>query len=103
MAPYIVHCCTTVDQGTHTTGLHEGSMQPEGDERLLQFPQEVLEKSTDNVDLIHSTEHERPFPINVSLPQRLHHTLTPRNTVDAFLKQREEEVKLIYMLITRQI
>lgn len=69
-----------------TWSLHEGLVQSEGDERLLQFPQKVLQETTQHVDVINLIEHERSFPLDESVSELLHQTLPSRNSVQSSLQ-----------------
>lgn len=70
----------------HTWSLHEGAVQPEGDERFFQFSQKVFKKTTDHMDVVDFTEHERRFPLNESISELLHQTLPSRNSVQTPLQ-----------------
>lgn len=79
--------CSVGGGQQRTTGIYERLVQLEGNQRLFKFPQEVLEEAADCMDLVHLTEHERPFPEKVLLSQLLHQALTSRNAVNSPLYQ----------------
>lgn len=65
-------------------------MQPECDQRFPQFPQEVLEESTDHMDVGHFTQHQGSLSLKETFSELLHWTLTSRDSVQSSLKTREE-------------
>lgn len=46
---------------THTGCLHESTVETEGEKRLLEVPQEVLEEASDGVDIVHLAEYRDSF------------------------------------------
>ena len=76
----------------HTRGLHEFSMELEGDQRLFHLPKEVLQEATDVVNLVHLAEVQRShiLPMDVLLPQLLHQAIAAGNAVQSSLFPREE-------------
>ena len=71
-----------------TCGLHEVSVEPVGDERLLELPEEVLEETAHNVELVHLVQHQGAFPADVLLPELLHQPVAPWNAIDPSLQHK---------------
>jgi len=56
-------------------------VKPEGDQRLFQSPQEVLQDSTDHMDILDFTEYQSRLPLEEAISELLHWTLAARNSV----------------------
>lgn len=69
-----------------TCSLHEGPVQPEGHQRFLQSSQEILQKSTDHVDVLDLTEQQRRLPLKDTVSKILHRTLPSRDPVQTSLQ-----------------
>lgn len=68
-----------------TCSLHEGPVQSEGDQRLIQVPQEVFEQTTNHVDVLDFTEHQPSFTLKEPFSEFLHQTLPSRDPVQTSL------------------
>lgn len=60
-------------------------MQSEGDEWLVQLPQEVLEETTHHMDVLDLLKHKWSFTLQEGLSELLHETFSSRNPVQTFL------------------
>lgn len=73
---------------THTGCLHEGTVEAEGEKRLLHVSQEVLKEAGDSVDVVHFAEHGNGFAAEKLLLQLLHCAICPRQTVQTSLRKK---------------
>lgn len=70
-----------------TSCVHEGTVEAEGEKRLLKVPQKVLEEASDGMDIIHLTEHRNSFATEKLFLQLLHSALSTRKTVQSSLSK----------------
>lgn len=72
--------------------LHERPVEAEGEKRLLEAPQEVLEETSDGVDVVHLAEHGDSFAPQELFLQLLDGAIRARQTVQSSLtKQRTQQ------------
>lgn len=83
----------SIQSGPVRTGcLHEGPVEAEGEKRLLEAPQEVLEETGDGVDVVHLAEHGDSFAPQELFLQLLDGAIRTRQTVQSSLtKQRTQQ------------
>lgn len=65
--------------------VHERLVEAEGEQRLLEAPQEVLEEAGDGVDVVHLAEHGDTFAPQELLLQLLDGAIRTRQTVQSGL------------------
>lgn len=70
-----------------TCRLHERPVEAEGEKRLLEAPQEVLEQAGDGVDVVHLAEHGHTFAAQELLLQLPDGAIGTRQTVQSSLTE----------------
>lgn len=70
----------------HTCCVHEGTVELEGEQRLLQVPQEVLQEAGDGVDIVHLAEDGNSFATEKLLLQLLHCAISAGQAVQSSLR-----------------
>ena len=68
-----------------TRSLHEGLVEVEGEQRLREVPEEVLEDARDHVDVLHLAERREGLASQQLLLQLLHLAVRAGETVQAHL------------------
>lgn len=58
----------------------------EGEERVLEFAQEVLEEASDGVNIVHFAQHRNSFATEELLLQLLHCAISTGQSVQSSLK-----------------
>lgn len=83
----------SVGSGHVRTGcVHERLVEAEGEKRLLEAPQEVLEETSDGVDVVHLAEHGDSFAPQELFLQLLDGAIRTRQTVQSSLtKERTQQ------------
>lgn len=71
-----------------TCRLHERPVEAEGEQRLLEAPQEVLEEAGDGVDVVHLAEHRDTFTPQELFLQLLDGAIGSGETVQSSLTGR---------------
>lgn len=71
---------------THTGCVHERTVETEGEKRLLEVSQEVLEEAGDGIDIVHLAEHWNSFAAEKLLLQLLHCAIGTGQTVQSSLR-----------------
>lgn len=74
-----------------TCCLHERPVEAEGEKRLLEAPQEVLEEASDGVDVIHLAEHGHAFAPQELFLQLLDGAIGTRQTVQSSLTREKRQ------------
>ena len=74
------------DTLVHTCCVHEGTVEVEGEQRLLEVPQEVLQEAGDGVDIVHLAEDGNRFATEKLLLQLLHCAISAGQTVQSSLR-----------------
>lgn len=93
LASVIQACSTCASRVPERTGsLHEGPVEAEGEKRLLEVPQEVLEEASDGVDVVHLAEHGNRFAPQELLLQLLDGAIGARQAVQPGLTKEKTAV-----------
>lgn len=74
-----------------TCRLHERPVEAEGEQRLLEAPQEVLEEAGDGVDVVHLAEHGHTFAPQELLLQLLDGAVGTGQAVQSSLTRRRRQ------------
>lgn len=70
---------------TLTSCFHESTVEAEGEKRLLEVPQKVLEEAGDGVDVVHPAEYRNSFAAEELLLQFLHRAIGTGQTIQSSL------------------
>lgn len=83
----------SIGSGHVRTGcVHERLVEAEGEQRLLEAPQEVLEEAGDGMDVVHLAEHGDTFAPQELFLQLLDGAIRTRQTVQSGLtKERTQQ------------
>lgn len=72
---------------TLTSSIHEGTVEAEGQQRFFEIPQEVLEETSDGMDIFHLAEQGNGLPTQELLFQVLDHSIRARHSVQTSLSK----------------